>query len=115
MTKQAKQGSPWLPLGERVLLKPLEKPKKEENKTTSGIIIPDSVAQDEEKKSPLATVVAVSPYLHGEWAKGGLDETNYPLKPGDTVLISSTGNDRLKLNGETFIIAPIDNVLAKKV
>lgn len=109
MTKQRNQGSQWLPLGERVLLKAPEKPKKE-NKTQFGIILPESVASEEEKKSPLATVVAVSPELLRKW-----QEHEAPIEVGDTVIISTHGNDRLKLNGEAFIIAPWDNILAKKV
>lgn len=110
MTKQRNQDSQWLPLGERVLLKPATPKKKEENKLASGIILPDSVASEEEKKSPLATVVAVSPDLLRKW-----QEHEAPIEAGDTVLISSMGNDRIKVNGEAFIIAPMENVLAKKV
>jgi len=88
--------------------------EEDESKTKSGIIIPDSVAGSEKKKSPIATVVAVSPYLLGEWAKGGFTEKTSPLKVGDTVMFSNAGVDELKLNGEHFIIAPIENIIAVK-
>lgn len=83
--------------------------KEKENKTTSGIIIPDTAASGEEKKaSPIAVVVAVSPDILKKFGE------QY-LLPGETVLYARSGVDTLKDAGETYVIAPIENVLAKKV
>lgn len=111
MTKLKNREQKWLPVGMRVMLKP-RKQEKEEKKTDSGIIIPDSVASEDEKKSPVATVVAVSPELSTKWASE--DPTaKAPIAEGDTVIYSTLGVDKIKTNGELFVIAPIENVLAK--
>jgi chaperonin GroES len=80
------------PLGNRVLLKPMEA----EEKTKSGIYIPDSA-----KEKPLqAEVVAVG------------DGKDVHVKVGDKVIYESFGGSEVKVNGEKHIIMDVKDVLA---
>ena len=84
------------PLADRVLVKPAEA----EEKTTSGIIIPDSA-----KEKPLkGKVVAV-----GE----GTKDEKMILEEGDEVLYGKYAGTELELDGEKFLIMRQSDVLAK--
>ena len=84
------------PLADRVLVKPAEA----EEKTASGIIIPDSA-----KEKPLkGKVVAV-----GE----GTKDEKMILEEGDEVLYGKYAGTELELDGEKFIIMRQSDVLAK--
>lgn len=75
------------PLADRVLIEP----SPVEQKTASGIIIPDTA-----KEKPLqGKVIAVGP--------GKTDEP-VTLKKGDTVLYGQYAGTELKLDGETYLI-----------
>ena len=83
------------PLADRVLIKPAPA----EEKTVSGIIIPDSA-----KEKPLkGNVVAVG--------KGTKDE-EMVLKAGDSVLYGKFAGTELELEGERFLIMRQSDVLA---
>ena len=84
---------PW---ADRVLVKPAEA----EEKTASGIIIPDSA-----KEKPLkGKVVAV-----GE----GTKDEKMILEEGDEVLYGKYAGTELELDGEKFLIMRQSDVLAK--
>ena len=84
------------PLADRVLVKPAEA----EEKTASGIIIPDSA-----KEKPLkGKVVAV-----GE----GTKDEKMILEDGDEVLYGKYAGTELELDGEKFLIMRQSDVLAK--
>jgi chaperonin GroES len=84
------------PLADRVLVKPAEA----EEKTASGIIIPDSA-----KEKPLKVkVVAV-----GE----GTNDEKMILEEGDEVLYGKYAGTELELDGEKFLIMRQSDVLAK--
>lgn len=84
------------PLEDRVLVKPAAA----EEKTVSGIIIPDSA-----KEKPLrGEVLAV-----GEGTK---DEAMI-LKPGDQVLYGKYAGTELELDGEKYLIMRQSDILAK--
>ncbi|MBE6323000.1 MAG: co-chaperone GroES [Paludibacteraceae bacterium] len=84
------------PLADRVLVKPAEA----EEKTASGIIIPDSA-----KEKPLkGKVVAV-----GE----GTKDEKMILEEGDEVLYGKYAGTELELDGEKFLIMRQSDVLAK--
>ena len=84
------------PFAERVLVKPAEA----EEKTASGIIIPDSA-----KEKPLkGKVVAV-----GE----GTKDEKMILEEGDEVLYGKYAGTELELDGEKFLIMRQSDVLAK--
>ena len=84
------------PIGERVLIKPVEK----ETKTKGGIYIPEEAK--EEKKQ--ATVVAVGKFKDGK---------ELPLKKGDTILYGGYSSDDFELNGQKYIILEFKDILAK--
>ena len=84
------------PLADRVLVKPAEA----EEKTASGIIIPDS-AQEKPLKGK---VVAV-----GE----GTKDEKMILEEGDEVLYGKYAGTELELDGEKFLIMRQSDVLAK--
>ena len=84
------------PLADRVLVKPAEA----EEKTASGIIIPDSA-----KEKPLkGKVVAV-----GE----GTKDEKMILEEGDEVRYGKYAGTELELDGEKFLIMRQSDVLAK--
>ncbi|MBP5742534.1 MAG: co-chaperone GroES, partial [Paludibacteraceae bacterium] len=84
------------PLADRVLVKPAEA----EEKTASGIILPDSA-----KEKPLkGKVVAV-----GE----GTKDEKMILEEGDEVLYGKYAGTELELDGEKFLIMRQSDVLAK--
>lgn len=81
------------PLGMRVLVKPIEA----EEKTKSGIYIPDSA-----KEKPVqAKVVAVG------------DGKDMTLKVGDVVIYETYGGHEVKVNGEKHMILEFKDILAK--
>jgi chaperonin GroES len=90
------------PLGDRVVVKPLE--AKEEQVLASGIIIPGTA--DKEKPSK-GKVVAVGP---GRYEDGELVPMS--VKPGQTVLFSKYGYDEVKMDGEDYFILAESQILA---
>ncbi|AEW21518.1 chaperonin GroS [Tannerella forsythia KS16] len=83
------------PLADRVLVKPAEA----EEKTASGIIIPDSA-----KEKPLkGEIIAVG--------KGTKDE-EMVLAQGDHVLYGKYAGTEIELNGEKYLIMRQSDVLA---
>jgi len=87
------------PLGDRVVVKP----EKEESKTKSGIIIPDTAKE----KSHKGKVIAVG---KGKYEDGKLLPLS--LKLGDIVLYKEYGGDEIKLDGEEAIILKEEDILA---
>ncbi|MBN2457571.1 co-chaperone GroES [Candidatus Woesearchaeota archaeon] len=80
------------PLGNRVLIKPIEA----EERTKSGLYIPDTA-----KEKPLqAKVVAVG------------DGKDMKVKAGDIVIYESYGGSEVKINGEKHIIMDVKDILA---
>ena len=75
------------PLADRVLIEPVAA----EEKTASGIIIPDTA-----KEKPLkGTIVA---------AGNGKPEEPMTVKVGDTVIYGQYSGTEIKLDGKTFLI-----------
>ena len=89
------------PLGDRILIKELDKDTGGETK--SGIIIPDTVNED--KGSKKGKVIAVG---EGKYDDGKLVPMN--VKVGDTVLFQ--WGDMLKIDGEEYYMVSESNVLA---
>ena len=90
------------PLADRVLVKPIEK----EEKTKSGIYIPDTAKE----KPQEGKVLAVGPGKMSE--DGKLIPMN--LKVGDTVIYSKYGGTEIKVDDEELIILRESDILAKK-
>jgi chaperonin GroES len=91
-----------IPLGDRVLLKPID--PEEAGKTASGIIIPDTVSKE---KPEQGKVIAVG---EGRWDDG--KRVPMSVKVGDKVVFSRYGYDEVKLNGEEYYILREENILA---
>lgn len=88
------------PLYDRVLVKRV----KAEEKTSSGLIVPDSA-----REKPLeATVIAVGSGRQNE--NGSVTEMS--LTVGDMILFGKYTGDEIKLDGEDHIILREDDVLA---
>ena len=82
------------PLDDRILLEPSEA----EEKTSSGIIIPDSAKE----KPRLGTVVAV----------GTDEDLREKIKEGNKVLFSKYGGDEVEMNGKEYKILQRSDILA---
>ncbi len=83
------------PLADRVLIEP----KPAEEKTASGLFIPDTA-----KEKPLeGTVVAVGP---------GTKEVTMEVKKGDTVLYGKYAGTEVHADGKNYIIMRQSDVLA---
>lgn len=86
-------------VGNRVMVKQLES----EDKTASGILLPDTA-----KEKPFeGEVVAVGP---GKVLENGEYET-MEVKTGDRVVFSKYGGIEVKLDGEDYLVLRQDDVL----
>ncbi len=90
------------PLGDRVLVAPLE--EKAEKVLDSGIIIPDSEKKEKPQKGK---VLAVGP---GRYDDGVLVPMS--VKKGDIILFSKYGYDEVKEDGKEYLILPESQILA---
>ncbi|MGC9317980.1 MAG: co-chaperone GroES [Armatimonadota bacterium] len=88
------------PLGERVLLKPLEA----EEKSAGGIILPEA-AQERPREGK---VVATGP--------GEIDADGEPMglsvEEGDIVIYASFGGTEVQIDGEDYLIVNEEDILA---
>ena len=89
------------PLGDRVVVEPGEG----EEKTASGIVIPDTAKE----KPQEGEVVAVGP---GRYEEGKLIPLD--VEPGDTVIYSKYGGTEVKVSGKEYLILSERDILAKK-
>ena len=87
------------PLRDRVLLQSLQA----EEKTKSGIILPDSAKE----KPQEAKVVAVGP---GRVEDGKIIEMS--VAPGDVVIYSKYAGDDVKIDGVEYTLIEEDKILA---
>ena len=90
------------PLADRVLVKPIEK----EEKTKSGIYLPDTAKE----KPQEGEVIAVGP---GKIADDG-KRIVMDLKVGDTVIYAKYGGTEIKIDEDELIILRESDILAKK-
>lgn len=88
--------TPIKPLGQRILVRPAEA----ESKTESGIYIPDT-AQEKQQRGE---VVVVSKELS--------DDKKNQLKAGQTVMFAKFKGDEIEYKGENYIMLEIGDVLA---
>lgn len=91
-----------VPLEDRVIVKILE----EEEKTSSGIVLPDTAKEKPQK----ATVLAVGP---GRYVDDDLIPID--LKEGDVVVFAKYGGTEIKVEGEELLILRASDILAKVV
>lgn len=83
------------PLADRVLIEPLAA----EEKTTSGIIIPDTAKEKPQK----GTIIAVGP---------GTKDEKMEVKAGDIVLYGKYSGTELTMDGKDFLIMRQSDILA---
>lgn len=88
------------PLFDNVLIEPLEA----ESKTSSGIILPDSVKE----KPKMGKVMAVG---HGKTDKDG-KVLPMQVKIGDTVMYKQWGGNEVKMNGKEMTLVSQEDILA---
>lgn len=88
------------PLGDRVVVKPSES----EEKTKSGIVLPDTAKE----KPQEGKVVAVG--------SGKRDESGKKIPPevkvGDKIIYSKYGGTEIKMEGKEYLILREDDILA---
>ncbi len=91
-----------VPIGDRVVVKP----EPEEQKTKSGIVLPDSAKE----KPSEGTVIAVGP---GKVLENG-QRVALEVKIGDKVIYSKYGGTEVKIEAEDYIILNERDILAIK-
>ncbi len=89
------------PLGNKVILEAVSK----EEKTKSGIIIPDTV---DKEKPEQAKVLAVGP---GKINKDG-SRAKIDVKAGDIVLFSKYSPTEIKLDGKEYLVVSDEDIMA---
>ena len=87
------------PLGDRVVIQY----QKAEEKTESGIILPDSAKE----KPQEAVVIAVGP---GKWKDGR--RVDPQVKEGDKVILSDYAGTEVRIDKEEYKIVNQDDILA---
>ena len=90
------------PLGNRVLVKPLES----DDTTAGGIVLPDSA----KKRPQEAEVVAVG---DGERLESG-ETLAITLKVGDVIIYPEYSGTEVRIDEEDHLIIDVDSVLAVK-
>lgn len=88
------------PLGEKILVKRVEA----EEKTASGIFLP----QTAKEKPQQAKVVAVG---DGKLLDNG-QRAKFQVKEGDTIILGKWGGQEIKLDGEEYVVLGEDEVMA---
>jgi chaperonin GroES len=90
------------PMGDRLVVKPIQS----EEKTKSGIYLPDTAKE----KPQEGKVIAIGP--------GRMTEEGKRIAPdvevGDIVIYTKYGGSEIKIDGEEFIIMRESDILAKK-
>lgn len=88
------------PLDDRVLVKPLDA----EEKTSGGIVLPDTARE----KPQQAKVIAAGPgKLLDDGKRAGLS-----VKKGDTILYGKYSGNEIKIDGEEYVIMRESEILA---
>jgi len=90
-------------MGDRLVVKPMQS----EEKTKSGIYLPDTAKE----KPQEGKVIAVGP---GRMTEDGKTRITPDVEVGDIVIYTKYGGSEIKLDGEEFIIMRESDILAKK-
>ncbi|EST10911.1 co-chaperone GroES [Sporolactobacillus laevolacticus] len=88
------------PLGDRIVIEPQEK----EEKTASGIVLPDSAKE----KPQEGRVIAVGA---GKVSDKG-ERIALDVKEGDKVIFSKYAGTEVKYDGNTYLVVRQDDILA---
>jgi chaperonin GroES len=90
-------------MGDRLVVKPMQS----EEKTKSGIYLPDTAKE----KPQEGKVIAVGP---GRMTEDGKTRITPDVEVGDIVIYTKYGGSEIKIDGEEFIIMRESDILAKK-
>jgi chaperonin GroES len=89
------------PLGDRVLIEPMSK----EEKTKSGIYLPETIDKERPEQGKILAVGA-----------GKVDQNGKLIKPsvkkGDVVIFTKYGPNEIKVGGKEYLIAREEDILA---
>lgn len=88
------------PISDHILIEPM----KQEEKTKSGILLPDTAEKD---KPEQGKVIAVGP---GKKHKG--ERVPLEVKEGDVVLFTKYGPHEIKVGDKEYLIAREEDILA---
>ncbi|MDE2213257.1 MAG: co-chaperone GroES [Patescibacteria group bacterium] len=99
-----KEGVGIVPLGDRVLIKPLT-PEEAGRTLVSGIIIPETI---DKEKSEQGRVIAVGQGKRSE--SGSLIPLS--VKVGDKIMFSKYGYDEVKIGGVEYLMVSEASILA---
>ncbi|OGZ66839.1 MAG: co-chaperone GroES [Candidatus Staskawiczbacteria bacterium RIFCSPHIGHO2_02_FULL_34_10] len=89
------------PLADHILIEPI----KEEEKTKSGIFLPDTAQKE---KPEQGIIIAIG---QGRKTDDG-KIVPVSVKPGDKVLFTKYGPNEIKVDGKEYLIAKEDDILA---
>lgn len=89
------------PLSDHILIEPI----KEEEKTKSGILLPETA---EKERPEQGKVIAVGPGRKTEDGK----IIPVPVKPGQKILFKKYGPEEIKVEGKEYLIAKEEDILA---
>ena len=89
------------PLSDHILIEPI----KEEEKTKTGILLPETA---DKEKPEQGRVIAVGP---GRKNKKG-EYTPLDIKPGQKVLFTKYGPNEIKVDDKEYLIAREEDILA---
>ena len=98
------QASPIKPLGDRIIVRPLDQ-EEFGAVSPSGIIIPDTAKKE---KPEQGIVIAVGP---GKWDEDGEKRLPLDVKVGDRVIFSKYGYDEVKIDNKEYFIVGENSVL----
>ncbi len=90
-----------IPLSDHILIEPI----KEEEKTKTGILLPETA---DKEKPEQGRVIAVGP---GRKNKKG-EYTPLDVKPGQKVLFTKYGPNEIKVDDKEYLIAKEEDILA---
>ena len=91
------------PVADRVIVKYFET----EDKTASGIVLPDSSKEKTQEKPQQAEVIAVG---SGKIVDG--KEVPIQVKPGDRVIYGKYTGTEIKYEGEKYLVINADDIIA---
>ena len=89
------------PISDHILIEPI----KEEEKTKTGILLPETA---EKERPEQGRVIAVGP---GKKNKKG-EHVSLEVKPGQKVLFTKYGPTEIKVDGKEYLIAKEEDILA---
>ncbi len=89
------------PIGGNILVKP----QQEEKKTSSGIVLPDTIDKEKPQKGE---VIALGTQRLSQTGQ----KIDFTVKVGDVVLFKKYSPDEIEVDGEDYLIMSEDDILA---